>query len=118
MGAPDFTDAGQQLASEMGKDDGMGSEGIVGMPLVIGASDSPMTAGKKKWLLLAIYSFAMFVDSTCSCRAGVGADHLVWSYSSFFIFTDQISVDLGVPFEQQSWIIVGHALTPRCPLTQ
>ena len=53
----------------------------------------------KKWGLLAVFSLGFFVD--------------IWSYSAFFIFTDPISEDLGVPFAQQSWIIVSFSAESR-----
>ena len=47
---------------------------------------------RKKWTLLMIFSLGFFID--------------IWSYSAFFVFTDPISEDLGVPLAQQSWVIV------------
>jgi MFS family permease len=51
----------------------------------------------RKWGLLAIFSLAMFID--------------IWMYSAFFIFTDVISVDLGIPFSQQAWVITSYSVT-------
>ena len=54
----------------------------------------------KKWSLLAIFSLGFFID--------------IWSYCAFFVFTEPITIDLDVPFAQQSWIIVsGHSLSCR-----
>jgi len=47
---------------------------------------------RKKWSLLLVFCLGFFID--------------VWSVSAFFIFTDPISQDLGVPLAQQSWVIV------------
>jgi hypothetical protein len=53
---------------------------------------------RKKWTLLMIFSLGFFID--------------IWSYSAFFVFTDPISEDLGVPLAQQSWVIVSSAIIP------
>lgn len=56
---------------------------------------------RKKWSLLLVFCLGFFID--------------VWSSSAFFIFTDPISEDLGVPLAQQSWVIVSASC--RLPLT-
>ncbi|ORX38296.1 major facilitator superfamily domain-containing protein [Kockovaella imperatae] len=52
---------------------------------------------RHKWSLLGVFSLSLFID--------------IWSYSAFFIFTDPISVDLDVKFEEQSWVITAYAVT-------
>ena len=54
--------------------------------------DVPVISQRKKWSLLLVFCLGFFID--------------VWSSSAFFIFTDPISEDLGVPLAQQSWVIV------------
>ncbi|BEJ11595.1 hypothetical protein CspHIS471_0200550 [Cutaneotrichosporon sp. HIS471] len=61
------------------------------------ASDKAQITQARKWGLLAIFSLAMFID--------------IWMYSAFFIFTDVISVDLGIPFSQQAWVITSYSVT-------
>ncbi|ORY29676.1 major facilitator superfamily domain-containing protein [Naematelia encephala] len=51
----------------------------------------------KKWSLLAVFALGLFVD--------------MWSYSTFFIFTAEISEDLDVAFESQSWVITSYTVT-------
>lgn len=60
-------------------------------------SNRPILSQSRKWGLLAIFSLAMFID--------------IWMYSAFFIFTDVISEDLGIPFSQQAWVITSYAVT-------
>ncbi|TXT06357.1 uncharacterized protein COLE_05688 [Cutaneotrichosporon oleaginosum] len=35
----------------------------------------------------------------------------IWMYSAFLIFTDVVSVDLGIPFTQQAWVITSYSVT-------
>lgn len=51
----------------------------------------------RRWGLLAIFSMALFID--------------IWCYSAFFIFTRPIAMDLGIEFEQESWVITSYAVT-------
>lgn len=60
-------------------------------------ADRPQLTQSRKWGLLAIFSLAMFID--------------IWMYSAFFIFTDVISKDLGIPFSQQAWVITSYSVT-------
>ncbi|GMK56273.1 hypothetical protein CspeluHIS016_0301130 [Cutaneotrichosporon spelunceum] len=63
----------------------------------LSSSDKVPISQARKWGLLAIFSLAMFID--------------IWMYSAFFIFTDVISVDLGIPFSQQAWVITSYSVT-------
>ncbi|WRT66930.1 uncharacterized protein IL334_003895 [Kwoniella shivajii] len=51
----------------------------------------------KKWALLWLFSFSLFVDQ--------------WSYNSFFIFSPPISEELSIPTPQQSWIVTSYLIT-------
>lgn len=61
------------------------------------ASAEPKLSQRKKWSLLMVFCLGFFID--------------VWMYSAFFVFTGPISADLGVPFEQQTWVITSYAVT-------
>ncbi|WVQ82496.1 hypothetical protein IAT38_004625 [Cryptococcus sp. DSM 104549] len=89
--------AGQGSRGEGGEGEGQGGEegdeeGVLG-----GAETHVKVPQKKKYLLLAIFSLALFIDQ--------------WCLAAFYIFTTPIVDDLNVPFSQQSWIITSYAVT-------
>ncbi|WOO82306.1 Efflux pump terJ [Vanrija pseudolonga] len=61
------------------------------------ATHTPHFSASRKWSLLLVFSFAMFVD--------------IWFYAAFYFFTYPISLDLGIVVEQQSWVITSYAAT-------
>ncbi|KAL1407902.1 hypothetical protein Q8F55_007338 [Vanrija albida] len=58
---------------------------------------APNLTQRRKWVLLTVFSLAMFID--------------VLGYSAFFVLTESIARDLKVLYEQSSWVITSYGVT-------
>lgn len=93
-----------------------GFEDELARNVTLDANGNPIKLSQtKKWALLALLSLAFFIDiwaySYVLTDQNVMISYTDTFVSAFFIFTDQISTDLNILFEQQSWVIVSYRLT-------
>ncbi|WVW83359.1 hypothetical protein I302_105378 [Kwoniella bestiolae CBS 10118] len=52
---------------------------------------------RKKWSLLALFSFSLIVDQ--------------WAYTAYFLFTPAVSNEYSIPAAQQSWVINSYVIS-------
>ncbi|WOO76899.1 putative MFS-type transporterc [Vanrija pseudolonga] len=58
---------------------------------------APHLTQGRKWVLLSIFSLAMFID--------------ILGYSAFFVLTESISRDIEILYQQSSWVITSYSVT-------